>query len=341
MTALSKYQRLEAAGLWRPDEQTQRRDVIVSVGDATLVITDTRDNALAHWSLAAVKRANPGIRPAIYHPDGDPAETLELAESETVMIDAIEKLRGAIESSRPHPGRLRLVSFLLSVAAVGTLAIFWLPGALRDYALGVVPQVNRGEIGNGLLRHIEALAGTPCRLPEADAALERLATRLPGPDGPGVLTVLRNGVSKAVHLPGGRILLSHTLVEDHDNPDILAGYIIAERLRAQLRDPLSDLLDFGGLDASIRLLATGEIAQDLLKAYARRLLTMDPHPVPDPVMLAGFQTWQVRATPYAYARDITGESTLALIEADPFADGAPEPVLSDADWLRLQAICGG
>ena len=42
-----------------------------------------------------------------------------------------------------------------------------------------------------------------------------------------------------------------------------------------------------------------------------------------------------------YALDTTGERTLALIEADPFASTPPQPLMSDGDWLRLQAICGG
>ena len=67
--------------------------MIVSIGDATLVISDLKDQALAHWSLAAIERTNPGQRPAIYHPDGDAGETLELAQDEGQMIDAIEKLR--------------------------------------------------------------------------------------------------------------------------------------------------------------------------------------------------------------------------------------------------------
>jgi hypothetical protein len=60
MTALSEYQRLEAPGVWRPTPDAQRRDVIVALGEATLVLTDQKDTALAHWSLAAVERRNPG-----------------------------------------------------------------------------------------------------------------------------------------------------------------------------------------------------------------------------------------------------------------------------------------
>ena len=42
MTALSKYQRLESAGLWRQDADAQRRDVVVNLGDASLVLSDPR-----------------------------------------------------------------------------------------------------------------------------------------------------------------------------------------------------------------------------------------------------------------------------------------------------------
>ena len=56
MTALQKYERLEATGLWRETPDGQRREVVVSIGDATLVISDLNDTALTHWSLAAVER---------------------------------------------------------------------------------------------------------------------------------------------------------------------------------------------------------------------------------------------------------------------------------------------
>ena len=48
-----------------------------------------------------------------------------------------------------------------------------------------------------------------------------------------------------------------------------------------------------------------------------------------------------RTNAYAYARDVSGESVLSLIEADPMAGREPVLLLSDADWLRLQTICGG
>jgi len=54
MTALTQYQRLEATGIWRKSAEAQRIDVIISIGESSLVITDINEKPLAHWSLAAL-----------------------------------------------------------------------------------------------------------------------------------------------------------------------------------------------------------------------------------------------------------------------------------------------
>jgi hypothetical protein len=38
---------------------------------------------------------------------------------------------------------------------------------------------------------------------------------------------------------------------------------------------------------------------------------------------------------------VSGESVLALIEADPMRGQVPEPLISDEDWLSLQNVCTG
>ena len=335
MTALKKYQRLEATGLWRPAPEEQRREVVVSIGDATLVITDTNDKALTHWSLAAVERENPGARPAVYFPDGDPGETLELAETEEEMIRAIEKLRGAISRARPHPGRLRLFSVIASCLAVAALAIFWLPGAMLRHTLSVVPEITRQDIGEDLLARITRVSGPACDARQAQPVLTRLAART----GARRIAVLPAGVRDSLALPGGLVLLNRAIIEDFEDPDVAAGFVIVERAALGWRDPLADLLVFSGVRASFRLITTGELADETLDRYAREVLIRPRKELADEVVLASFDTAQIRSTPYAYARDITGETTLGLIEADPMAGQSPRPALSDRDWLLLQSIC--
>lgn len=337
MVALKKYTRIEATGLWRADAQAQRREVIVVLGDATLTIKTVADQPLAHWSLAAIERVNPGKRPAVYRPDGDREEMLELPEHETEMVEALETLRRAVARARPHPGRLRWAGFILSGLAVVALAVFWLPGALLNHTVRVVPDVKRVEIGQALLTRIERVSGPVCGRSATHGGLAQLGTRLGAPR----LVVMRHGMTGALHLPGGLILVSRQLVEDFDEPDVVAGYILAEQTVAQDRDALRDVLEAAGLRASFRLLTTGTLAPASLDRYAEAVLT-SPAPVPqDDALLGAFAAAGVRSTPYARARDITGESVLALIEADPMEGQPLSPVLSDANWLRLQAICGG
>lgn len=307
----------------------------MSMGDATLTISDLRDQPLAHWSLAAIVRANPGVRPAIFHPEGDPGETLELDTSEAQMIDALEKLRRAVDRARPRPGRLRGLGLFLSLALVGALAVFWLPGAVIQHTVSVVPDVKRAEIGAALLDRIERMTGPACASPAGLRALQVLRARL----GSGPVTVVPGGVLTSLHLPGGIIVIDRALVEDFEEPDVAAGYILAERVGAAGSDPLFDLLEVVGAGASFRLLTTGDLDAEALDSYARHLLTA-PRPAPaDRALLAAFAAREVRSTPYAYARDVTGETVLPLIEADPMARRDPTPLLIDADWLRLQSIC--
>lgn len=337
MTALTKYDRLEATGLWRPAPDGQRREVIVSIGNATLMISDMNDQAIAHWSLAAVARSNPGTLPAIYHPDGDDGETLELPEDETAMVEAIETLRAAIAKRRPRPGRLRWLGVGLSGATVAALMIFWLPGAMRDNTLRVVPQVKREALGVALIERMERVTGPLCNDPAGLRALRRLGGRLETVK----LAVVPALGRPALHLPGGVIVLDRSVFEDWEEPDVAAGYILSELALQVERDSLAELLDVVGPWENFRLLTTGDVSDAALDSYAEHLMT-NPRSEPDTTnLLALFEASDVRATPYARARDITGETVLALIEGDPMQGQNTEPLIADSTWLRLQGICGG
>lgn len=342
MTALQKYQRIEASGLWRSHAQAQRREVIVSIGDATLVITDTKEQPLTHWSLAAVERANPGELPAIYHPDGDPDEVLELPADETQMIEAIEKLRQAIGRTRPKPGRLRLYILTGIITTVLALAVFWLPGAMLNHATRVVPDARRSELGDRLLIHAQRVTGQACQIPNADTALRALARRVRVQDTQvSRIVVMRAGLSETVLLPGRILLISRRLIEDYEDPGVAAGFITAELVRARLNDPLKQLLSAGGFLETLRLLTTGTLPDETLAAYAETVLSQPRSPIPENALLAGFAAAQLSSAPYAYALDISGEATLPLIEADPMRTQTAPQILSDADWVRLQEICNG
>lgn len=340
MTALTQYSRLEATALWRQTPEVQRREVIVSIGDATLVITNINDQALTHWSLAAVVRANHGASPAIFHPDGDPGETLEFFEDEAEMVKAIEKLRLNIARRRPRKGRLRVGILMLSLITIAALGVFWLPNAMLTHTLSIVPEVKRVQIGDKLLSYIKTMTGPPCNDPAGQASLNVLSKRLFEPAQDPQLTVVPSSLSGTLHLPGQRILIGRTLVEDPEEPEVLAGYILAEATRMGQEDPLHNLLKHAGSIETFRLLTTGMLGEDSLKAFAEFTLMAPQVAVNQHALLARFKAAKVHSSPYTYTLDTNDKKSLALIEDDPFIKSNTPVVLSDADWVKVQNICG-
>ncbi|SLN70143.1 hypothetical protein [Roseisalinus antarcticus] len=338
MTALTQYTRLESTGLWRPQAGVQRRDVIVSFGDATLVIADGKGQILTHWSLAAVERiGGGGGRATLYSPGIEGEETLEI--SDRTMVDAIEQVRRSIERRRPQPGRLRWFGMAVSVATVVALGVFWLPNALIQQTLAVVPPVKRSEIGATVLGHMQRLTGPTCRSTEGQAALAVLAARVLGPEAGGRILVLPTEAIGTLYLPGGIIAVSRTLVEDYDDPSVVAGHVLATAAQVQVRDPLEEVLRNAGLRAVFRLFTTGDLPPDAMAAHARRLLSEPSERVSDEILLRLFAAAQLPTGPYARSLDLSGQTVSALLDGDPMRDREIPPVMSDTDWVRLQNIC--
>jgi len=332
MTALKQFQRLEATGLWRASPEAQRREVVVSLGDATLTISSLADQALAHWSLAAIERAPGRNMPAIFHPEGDPSETLELDNDE--MIGAIETLRNAVRRARPRTGRLRWLGAAVSVAGVAALCVFWLPDALTDHALRVVPQVTRAQIGDALLDRMSRVTGAPCRAGAAQAGLDALQRRTGASD----ITILPSLAPLSLTLPGGRVVLDRTLVEDYEAPDVAAGYALAEGVRSAAEPPLRNLLEVGGLRATTALLTTGRVPSAVLDDYAQAALRAPRPDVPAAKLRAAFEASGISGAPFAAALAVSGPALPGLATS---GQTNAAPIMPDGAWLRLQAICGG
>ena len=339
MTALREYQRLECPGLWREMPEAQRRDVIVTFGDATIILRESpSERALTHWSLPAVVRLNPGRMPALFAPGPGAAEELEI-DDET-MIAAISKVHAIIAARRPHPGRLRGALVLAMAAAMLAGLLLWLPGALIAHTARVLPASLRAEVGQAILADLSRLTGSPCANPEAAPALQTFSNRLLG--GTGRILVLPEGLQGAIHVPGNAIAIGRSLIENHDTPEVSAGFVLAERQRAQLTDPLPAALRHAGLRSVFHILTTGQVPAEAFRGYGEVLLKADPPPLDPAALLDRFAAAGVGSSAYAYALDPTGESTLPLIEADPFAKAPPpKPLLADTDWVALQGICAG
>lgn len=336
MTALKQFQRLEAQGTWRKTPAEQKREVIVSVGDATLVLTDPKSEVpLSHWSIPAAVRLNPGKWPARYSPGEDDDEELEI--SDELMIASIEKVHQTIESHRAHPGRLRGGLLLGGVAAMALAAVLWLPQAVVRHAAKIAPPAQQSEIGRDILTEVTRITGARCDRPAASAALTRVAEKLMGPGSD--IAVLRAPLRGARMLPGGIVIVSEDVIATPDGPEAMAGYVLAADATAVAQSPLLDALTYAGPRAAVTLLTSGKLPEKALAGYGETLLSQGLTRPDDSTLIERFAAAGISSEPYARAVDPSGEATLGLIEADPFRTRAPQPLMPDGDWVIVQAIC--
>ncbi len=332
MTALKEFDRLESGGIWQEHQDTPRRDVVVSFGNATLVIADSSGLALTHWSLPAVMRLNPGEKPALYAPDIDTTETLEI--DDTLMVDSIEKVRKALLQAKPRPGKLRHLSTVAIVAFLIGAAAFWAPRAFTQQTLSVVPLSKRSEIGATILGHYQRITGPTCRGAEGTQALGRMKTRLMGADTAGQFVVVQRLPQGAVTLPGGITMIDRAIVEQHDDVAITAGYLVAAINDRSRHDPLEAILKFAGLQETFTLFTTGDLSNDVLQGYAQAIADANTDAADQTQLIDAFDAAQIPSTPYAQLREVQ-----TLIDNDPMTGREFPVILRDQDWVRLQGIC--
>ena len=335
MTALDKFDRLESGGIWKENPDAQRRDVTVSFGKATLVLSDAAGRPLTHWSLPAIGRENSGSRPAVFTPDRDATETLEIEDD--IMIDAIEQVRKALIKQRPHPGKLRGRIALGLTAILLAGALFWAPGAFTQKTLSVVPQSKQNEIGAIILGHYQRLTGPTCRSALGTPALNGLHQRLIGAQTTGQLVVVKDLPQGAAALPGGIVMIDRRLIEQRDDPAIVAGYVLAASAGRADHDPLEDLLTTAGLQATMTLFTTGEVPDAVLRDYAATIQQAPQTTTNATAVRAAFDAAAVPGTPYLEDRQAASDTFAAFADMEISSD-AP-PIMSDSDWVRLQGIC--
>lgn len=342
MTALEKYARLEAPGVWRSGPDAQRRDVVVSLGNASLILCDSRSGAaLSHWSLRAVRRLNRGTSPAIYSPDPeDDGETLEI--SDPTLIEALSAIR-AVLTPKPPLRWLRTV-MLAGSAALVIGAVLWLPGLMAARTARLVPDASRVQIGREAFNTVFASTTNAriCTYAAGREALAALRNRVLGSQWRVSVVAGIDGF-KSAHFPGRLIVLGDDLLTRLDSPDALAGWLITEAHAAEQSDPLLDLLSFTGSRATFSLLTTGDLPDAALVGYGAVRLSHPPA-LPDPEYLVQqFGTLNVSPLPYADSiADTVPDAAQTLhsrVHDQPGAHSMADMLIGDGQWLTLQNIC--
>lgn len=329
MTALPEFERLESPGVWRTGPEAQRRDVVVSFGDATLILSDAAGRPLTHWSLAATKRIGGTAEAAVFSPDPDGRETLELTE--TLMIDAIERIERSVARKRPHPGALRGLIAGTLVAGVLGLAYFWLPGALITQANTALPTSGLQRIDTGLTQALAEITGPTCNTSRGNRGTRSLQERI---KHPAPIMVVPEPLPQPLLLPGGTLIIDNARLTRAQEPAEIAGQLVATRTTDT--PPLTKVLEHVGIMGTIHLLTTGRLRDTDLRKAARGLVSAAPAPKSIQSLVSAFAQAEIPAGPWASGAGLTGQSVVQQISDE----GSYPPVLADRDWIGLQTICG-
>lgn len=334
VTALDQYIRLEATGRWRETPGADWREVLVSFGNASLVLSDFNEHPLTHWSLAAVERIDPGGDLATYAPDPNSGELLEVRDGQ--MIEAIAATV-AIARINETPKQRRWWPVLIGGAVatmVFVIAGVWGPNLLRQRALALVSQ-EQAELISGDVR--DALGQPACRMPGGTTAMAILESRL-GTD----VSVMPWDRPRLAVLPDGTVLLSRTIVEGAASAEELAGWVALGRVTEKIASPLVRWIETRTLREVLGFLGTGEITErdiDWMAATLREgRLTVSLQLVADTVdALQGVEVnpapFQMAVAPLVPANERAGVTAVEAAAGATLID-------KDRDWVALQNICG-
>ena len=344
MTALEKYARLEGTGLWAASREDQRREVVVNFGDATLVISDSRSmQVLSHWSLPAVERLNPGTRPALYSPDGDPGEVLEIDDA--LLIDALKELQSALKPERTLWARMRRPVFAALSAAVVLGGALIVPPALVDHTASVVPMSKRVEFAEAFRHDLLRGGAHLCHSPYGDPALGALQRALF--QTPARIVVMRGLPAeepRVQHVMGRLFIIDARLLDEAESAEALGGAILLAAQRSAEEDPLRPLLRHAGVVATFRLLTSGELPDAAIRGYAMAIYragvtTPAIEPLLERFARVELSTRPLTDNPYPLDPSVSALQA-SLRERDPMgSEPARASLLSDGQWVSLLNIC--
>lgn len=324
MTALAQYIRLEASGRWREKEGDPWRDVLVSFGDATLVLSDFQERAFAHWALAALVREDRGDGLVRYRPAERSRDVLELNDAE--MIDAITQVsrqaEGKAEIDKPLKNIRKKALLLLSICLVS--ALVWLaPSALRKRAVALIPEER------AILMEREMVSRLSPQRCESAAGAQALSQLRRWAGIKGEVVVLEDMASPVARFPGGGLALSSAQLsgKDTDAATAASWLLLADRAGRE-GSGLSALFEDKPLYSVVNFLLYGKVEE-------RDIAWLSGHLDHTPLL---------HSPALGQMPDLLAEKGVhapGFLDAVrlPVAPATAAPVLDDQSWVALQAMC--
>lgn len=337
------------------------------------LVIDGAGDAPLFWPLEALREVGDQARDEgiVLHPVGQSAARLVLPHGEAeAVIRAVAPKLSRREVSRTMWRRLALWGGG-AVASV-VLILFAIIPALSDTLATMIPPERERALGRQALNQIGRFLGgegseaMTCTRPDGHAALQKMVARLTREHHAGQpldVRVFRHPMVNAFAVPGGHVVLFEGLIAAAESPEEVAGVLAHEIGHVAHRDPTRLALRTAG-SVGILGMVFGDFAGGALAlVLAQRLMAAD-------------YTQAAEAAADAFAHEMLGAAGLPTLPfanfflrlraehgdtegllshlashpdlasraeraqaADRIGPEGFEPVLTQAEWAALRAIC--
>ena len=345
------------------DGGSSRRHQVTLVFTDRLELHETAEPTIA-WCYDDIRRADgPSGVLRLRCVTAPALARLEIRDA-AVAAELISRCARLDEQAPGRHGVGAIVGWSLAAAAsIVAVILFGVPLA-ADRLTPLVPQALERRMGEAADVQVKALfGGKICSGAAGQQAFSKLVDRLretAGLDNSVQALVMATPVPNAFALPGGRIYLFRGLLAKAENPDEIAGVLAHELGHLKHRDGTRNLIYNGGTSFLIGLLfgdITGSgalifVSRTLVSSSYSRDAEQDADTFAVDVMHRlgrspkGLGELLFRVTGKEGDRNLSilanhplTEDRLARMRAEDRPPSGP-PLLTDAEWLALKAVCG-
>ena len=203
MTAIKKYQILESKGLWIEEKGTSPKEVIVSFGKSSIIISDNNAIPLGHWNFNSVIIIHKDLTRTIFGLGLDKEEELIIQDEE--MIKAIAMICEQGKIYKEPIFKLHHLAKSLTLLLI-ILVIFFFPNILRLIILDIVKPRYETIFVKSLLEK-EELEDHMCTKQKETEELEKMIVREFDLETKIDISITKLSLSSPLILPGGLIII--------------------------------------------------------------------------------------------------------------------------------------
>ncbi len=203
MTAIKKYTILESKGFWIDAKGSPPKEVIVSFGKSSIIMSDNNEIPLNHWDLNSIVMIEKNEIEARFSPGTERQE--ELIIQDEAMIEALAIICGKGKS--PSGKLLKFHHFIIITGSILImLFFFFLPNILRTVTLDIIKPNHEYVFIQKLLENENLIRNTCPKQKETKAVENKLIKKhgvVTGID----ISITKTSLSSPLILPGGIIII--------------------------------------------------------------------------------------------------------------------------------------